>query len=438
MNYLVTVSRIGWALLWGVLLPVVAFSQPATSQIQVAEFWLTDESDIDSNDPQLTGGLIDPNLVEYELLNFMVGDQIKLSFIAGASLGHHLEISLEFGDGTTVCRMTFQNGEVRDENGTLISESINDLDVFYFKFTNNQVQYLRNGESLRTPKSVAGLSNFKARYEQFIATNTEVVFELEADQMIGTNMSGDLVGNVYFPGEGICTSDLSYYGATNVNINLKHLDGTLEEITTTNATGGFSLTGINAGMIEMTASYVNTDHQLGIDAGDLTILDNHLAPVNPQPIQCPLLRIAADINQDGVINHLDRTILSDQLTDMSTAQPEIGTNWWFVPMPYVYPTDYHPDLNFVAKFWDFRTADASGQPLPFSAMLRFNTQAYTYLPFAEAGMTVFNSWMNTLYEWPFDANQIDCGEMQWGFYMIRPGDLNGSSATDLGWTLVTP
>ncbi|MEO0727594.1 MAG: hypothetical protein AAFZ63_23830 [Bacteroidota bacterium] len=422
------------------------FAQPATSHIDTDGFWIEEESDWDSSDAQVNGVDLDattnPNIYSIVYaLNYQSDTAIKLLFKEGASSNHDIDLLIDLGGQQYA--MQFDNGTVTDESGTVLATGVMDLDLFYFLTGNGEVYCYRNSELLRTITASAPDGTLLATYRQAGDTDQRTFFEIETFQTPGIVCLGDLEGAVYFP---LATTIGAYDPmalVSGVAIDVEHLSSEQLSTVTTGATtpGRFVLSNWPSGMLSMTPTFSAGNPNTGVNEDDLDILTNHLCaagtdpnfmcPEDAQPaiINCPLFRIAADLDRNGVINNADRTILYNHINNGPT--PQISTNWWFVPMVYAFPTDYHPDLAFANNFWDLRVANVRNSQLPFASFLRFNDGAYTY----RSGNDT-EAWMDKLHEWIFDANPA-CEEVKWGFYMIRPGDLNGSAASELS-QIVTP
>lgn len=417
---------------------VTSKAQLPTARVAVNSFWIEEESDFDSSNGQVLEINIDHTLnlshtITYDL-SWQLGTAIKLVFSEGSSQNHNLQMKVEIPTptGPGSLEMNFLNGVVTDETGAVLVSEVRDFDVFYFALLFDHIEYFHNQEKLKAVEVEE--VNLVATYSQFSEEDLNIIFELEPLPNYIQPMTADLNGQVLFPAGITCGPNLNMSVVPNVEITLSAPDGRFTPmVTTTNIDGQFSFNNVSSGLISMSANYVGTAHtsSTGVSSIDAIQVQNHLN--GSSVLYCPLQRLAADVNQDGQLDGNDVSIIN--LHAAGIDQPEIGTRWSFVPIPYVFPSDSHPDIHFTNQFWDHRKDNANDQLLPFSSILRLFGKIYTYLPIAnndDTSLAQSLTWQPKLNSWMFDANPA-CAEVSWGFYMFRPGDVNGSSQVELNW-----
>lgn len=419
--------------------------EPPSARINVDGFVLEGETTLDSGyDPTNSNGnlevVIEPDLIRYDLPAYILGAKVKLVMSAGNMNNHDLEIGIEMGN--TTLSMQFFNGEVSANNAPLFESdgetrvTVALWDVFYFELQSDGIQFKKNQEVLHTQAFTGTFTAapFVAYYEQSADQALYTTFEIEGAENELVGMQANLDGIVLSPTSDTETFTDAMEGVDGVSIVVKQLaDGVAYPAVTTGGDGRFTLPNLYSGLIEMTPSFGTPVPVEGIDGEDLNRINDHLAylenPTQGEPIKNPLFRLAADVDRDGQITDMDRGLIEAYINnDPTVTDNPIASDWWFVPIPYAYPTDYHPDIPFTTDFWEPRLQNNAGEFQPFGATLRYNAKIFTY----QAG-EISQSWMDKLHEWMFDANPA-CEEVKWGFYMIRPGDLDGSSLNHLGPT----
>ena len=235
-------------------------------------------------------------------------------------------------------------------------------------------------------------------------------------------LSGNLQGTVEYPQTTTCTDpDLAYccdaetltaQSVSNVGINISSTNGIVMNTYTDGIAGQFAAI-VPGGPVDIEPFVNASDWNNGLSTTDIIAIQRHVLDV--KPINCPLRRIAADIDSDGDIDSDDVSTLQNLVTNTITSVPG-SQNWKFIPKATSMPSDIHPDIRFLADFWNPASEDNSGDQYPFKAKLNLaDGSEYTC-----AGA---NSWLNKL-ETTLNTN---CITTDYGFYIVKTGDMNESA-----------
>lgn len=186
--------------------------------------------------------------------------------------------------------------------------------------------------------------------------------------------------------------------------------------TTQTSSGSYSITLLStvSGLVTLSAS-AGTQYT-GLSSLDMTRINQHYALI--KLFQCPLTRIAVDLNADGKITVEDKDIIQAYILNTN---PTISVPpWRFVPKFYVNPTPNHPDSKFLDDFWNNAHSDANGLEYPFNAVFKHNGKFYTY--------NGPSSWMTTLESIPVEQMQSSLcwSSYNYDFYGVASGDANYS------------
>ena len=138
---------------------------------------------------------------------------------------------------------------------------------------------------------------------------------------------------------------------------------------------------------------------------------------------CPYRRLAADLNNDGVVNEVDGQDLMNRYIVRLIPFP--GPKWRFVPKAFL-KTGELADHTFIKDFnlyvvpIDYAIENAQ---YPFKAVYHH----------PELGVRVsYPKWMDALESWP-NPLPVCWDDTDWGFYMIRMGDINDNYAPEVFW-----
>ena len=143
--------------------------------------------------------------------------------------------------------------------------------------------------------------------------------------------------------EGVVTYNLSGTvnspSGQNIPLTQINLQGAQESTVTTDAQGNYILENLSP-----TASYMLTPQKLeaaieGVNSADLTLLSSYL--LNPTSLNDPYQIIAADVNQNNVVDLNDLIILNRVVLGILTEFPD-GISWRFVPEDYVFADPSNP------------------------------------------------------------------------------------------------
>ncbi|MEM9920946.1 MAG: hypothetical protein AAF990_22795 [Bacteroidota bacterium] len=275
------------------------------------------------------------------------------------------------------------------------------------------------------------LSNYTGQVVQlrfYSVTGNSYTGDIAIDNLVldapSGSVSGLLSGNVTFPFSSTC-SDPAYQmccpspiaggNVPNAYITVENLDNGTSTNAFTNGSGTFSATTTN-GKVKVSAAGNSSNWSNGLSTYDLSLVSQHIN--GSRYIECPLRRIAADLDSDGDIDSDDLTLLNQLALGFISSLPN-APNWKFVPKIYADPEDYHPDPVFVADFWNNNITDNSGGQYPFNASIRLEGDLYNYLGSKQ--------WMTEINGFGFDANPV-CSSDYWGFYAVKTGDINGSAS----------
>lgn len=252
-----------------------------------------------------------------------------------------------------------------------------------------------------------------------------ILFLLNIQQTF-TQVNYPLAGSVTMPtytrntstcptGQGCCSSSIELGG---VDLVITGLGTTFQTNITTDVNGEFSLDLAEGDYMIEPAFQTDGSHLNGVTTYDLVLLSRHHLQINP--IICPFGRIAADVNNDAVLDSLDINI-SRQLILRITDQYTLVPNWRFVAKAYTSAHEYQADFKFVGDFWDIDYMDNQGNYYPFGTSYRdTNGRTYTY-----NGSDAKNLWVDILHQQTHEA-PVPCKEVFWGFNGVKSGDINSS------------
>jgi hypothetical protein len=229
--------------------------------------------------------------------------------------------------------------------------------------------------------------------------------------------------------EDECFPSSHDYPVVNIGMTLNQAPGAPNQFEVTNFLGHFSFSTVPHLNFDLIPAYSDprptaTAAVDGLDIFDIVAIQGHI--LKSDKIMCPVTRIAADYNFDGVIDSSDLVAISGTLLGNSAAYPpEI---YRFIPTLLVYPDISHPDPAFTGIFWnpEYPDQDEIGTSpyYPFDAELNYEGVTYTY-----SGP---NSWMNKVTDWPFSGN--DCSLPSYCFWLLKPGDVNGTETGSANFT----
>ena len=226
-------------------------------------------------------------------------------------------------------------------------------------------------------------------------------------------------GKVHFIGENTCTSNSisSLEAVENIAIQVMNIDSSTTIDTLTDSNGVFSVN-IPTGKIKITPSFpTSSDWKNGVSTFDVSELGKHIA--KSSKIDCPFQRIAGDVNNDGILDTTDVNIIRDLVLNLIDSFPNVP-NWRFVAKNYTMTGEYTKDLEFASDFWNSDYQDNYGKDYPMRGSYTYdNTTTYPY-----KGLGTI--WMDKLNKWQLDSTVV-CDTIDWGFYAIKSGDVNGTA-----------
>lgn len=244
---------------------------------------------------------------------------------------------------------------------------------------------------------------------------------------VGTPLAiSDLTGVVtrINPDYENCTPSDTDEFIENIEIELERSAGNESDVTDVN--GAFSFVDIPYDEVSMTPSLEDNLSgaaavRNGLDVGDMIVLQRHILEIGK--LNCPITRIAADYNIDGVIDTLDVQGIGNAILENSEYTPPSEV-WRFIPTAIAFPTVAHPDMQFVGNFWSsvYPSETEIGRETyyPFDATLSYNGVTYSY--------NGIDSWMNKLTDWRFDPDF--CAQSNFNFWLVKAGDANGDATTN--------
>ncbi|MCB0670084.1 MAG: T9SS type A sorting domain-containing protein, partial [Saprospiraceae bacterium] len=137
----------------------------------------------------------------------------------------------------------------------------------------------------------------------------------------------------------ILTSD--GVGVKDVTVNGALLEMTIES-PSTDANGSYDMMFGLGEKVSITPAKDGDDVN-GVNTSDLLLLANHIS--NASPISSPYLRIAGDVNFDGIINAFDILLMRDVILKNVPALPD-GDSWRFVPTDYSFTSSFPESEDF--------------------------------------------------------------------------------------------
>lgn len=181
-----------------------------------------------------------------------------------------------------------------------------------------------------------------------------------------------------------------------------------------NMNGEYSKAGVNIGNINVVPDGDDDyDFHNSITGQDVLILQNFLNYPNLYHL-CPMSRIAADFDYNGIINSNDLTAMQNHIIGINIVNNE--DLWVFIPNIYLKGIDTN-DPEFIANFW------GTCNECPFNAVYHNpsdNNSSYTYIG--------TKSWIDRLF-WNLTATN-GADKSLWSFQTIIRGDLNASFTGD--------
>ncbi|MEM9919105.1 MAG: hypothetical protein AAF990_13470 [Bacteroidota bacterium] len=160
----------------------------------------------------------------------------------------------------------------------------------------------------------------------------------------------------------------------------------------------------------------------GLTVDDLYILRNHIR--KDRALHCPMLRVAGDFQFDGQLDSADLVYLNSFVVGPSS-QKYPDNPWRLLPNILNFPTRLHPDPTFTTNFWTFPYPNLGdpGALYPFEATLN--------LFGAQLGYMAPTHWRDTVDRWEYTPAISACGVADYGFWLVKAGDLNGSATIDI-------
>ena len=182
------------------------------------------------------------------------------------------------------------------------------------------------------------------------------------------------------------------------------------------SSGSYSVTlNTTGGLVTISAS-AGTQY-VGVTSFDIARISQHRQFI--KLFECPLTRIAADVDNDGKITVTDEDIIRQFVLTVTTSLPV--PPWRFVPKFYVKPTPNHPDQKFLEDFWNNTYANTNGVEYPFNAVLKHNGKFYSY--------NGASSWMTKLESIPVEQQPNICwSTYNYDFFGVASGDTNYSGS----------
>ncbi len=390
----------------------------------------------------LQGFILEPesNLEQAELISYGFTQMLDFQFdsITGptaysvelsewnSNTPYGFGISISFGSTFAVIVYDASNSEneLFDEfYNSIYSGPLNQGDIFSIGLANDSIYWVLNDVVLKHEPLVIlpGDNPLVSIFSDVIADDPDDpgdIINFSSDfftppSIVPPAPSFDVSGLVLFPENIDCTADYIMREVEGIKIDIFN-EGSSAPITVTSDTSGIFMASIQEGLVTIKPRLESSPfYQL--DNQDRMIISDHINGI--ELIECPFKRIAADVNMDGKIDSLDLYTIHEQVIGGEI----VGTPWRFIPRNYVYPNSVHPDPVFVTDFWQNTYAGPDGALYPFQAQLNYFGKTYSY----QGSL----SWMGELTEWFFDSNTI-CGDNQFGFYMVRVGDVDGDASTD--------
>ncbi|MEO0337793.1 MAG: hypothetical protein AAF242_01130, partial [Bacteroidota bacterium] len=232
--------------------------------------------------------------------------------------------------------------------------------------------------------------------------------------------TGNVSGQVLFAQTTSCPDASNNYccdpqtitGLAMPNVGVKLIKGGNTVAALTDGTGTFS-ENLAAGDLSMETTVNTGSWNNGISISDVIALNNHVS--GNKLINCPIQRLAADVDGDGDIDQDDANELNQMnLNNIPTFSG--GDNWKFVAKNLIMPGDLLPDERFYADFWNDAKEDVNGSDYPFKAVRREMDGTNTSYTSTEPWYNHFNTYLNT-----------NCNSVDFGFYGVKVGDINSSA-----------
>ncbi|MEL7119888.1 MAG: choice-of-anchor J domain-containing protein [Bacteroidota bacterium] len=228
---------------------------------------------------------------------------------------------------------------------------------------------------------------------------------------------GMISGRIFHPSRTTCLSDrLDGTDVPNVYVDIvNHTDQT--NYTFQTGVDGVYSGNISGGDISITPNVYSTNWTTGVTSLDLIALDDHIN--NTNVIDCPLFRLAGDVENDEDLDIYDLEQITLMVLGVNSSFSAVP-NWRLIPASYIKGNTYSLDPHFTGDFWNKAIEDTNGNDYPFKANLNFNDKSYSY--------SGTDSWLSTLDRWTFD-DALSCSTGTWDFALIKMGDLDGSAST---------
>lgn len=243
----------------------------------------------------------------------------------------------------------------------------------------------------------------------------------------------DLFGQVIHPAvsscavsgyTNCCEPSLSGTNVANIIITAESVDGSNQVQTTSNGSGSYSAN-LPAGPVRIIPFANSSDWYNGLSTFDIVNLQKHVN--RTELIDCPLRRIAGDVDNDGDLDGDDVQTLQDLILNIQTSLADVP-NWRFVPKIYLQAETVHPDERFQADFWNPAAENSQGQDYPFKGKFHYDGQELAY--------NTTDNWMNGIFSWPHYPT-AECPDDYWDLYIVKSGDINGS-ASPTGFSTTPP
>lgn len=195
-------------------------------------------------------------------------------------------------------------------------------------------------------------------------------------------------------------------------------DGASFLIHTDDSTGIYTVdTLLSTPIFTLSTSILDTLTLNGISTFDLVLISKHI--LNIETLNCPMSRIAADVNNSGTITANDMVTLRQLILNIITEYPDLPSMRivpiFFAPKSYT----FQQITPFTNAFWD----NTSG---PFDAKINLMGGNQQYKE-----DTTHDSWMGGIKNWRYyPEDSTICRKFKYDFYVIKTGDVNQSALLD--------
>ncbi|MEM9919268.1 MAG: hypothetical protein AAF990_14290 [Bacteroidota bacterium] len=250
-------------------------------------------------------------------------------------------------------------------------------------------------------------------------------------------MADSIIAYVYRYGAGnpsdpTCSVEHNGDPVANVRIKLRRVsDGQLIDEAVTDADGRFALLAPNPReVVSFEPCFTDENCMIfpsaycfvgnGITTFDAVITLSHV--YGNYPIDCPALRVAADFDFNAQIDTFDvRDIQRAAIRIIDDSNYDAPV-WRLIPNILNRPYYTHPDAIFTSNFWTFNYPEFEQEHetyYPFDAQLNLLGTTFTY--------DGPHTWRDTVEKWEYYAPNAACGLTDYGFRLVKSGDLNGDA-----------